>query len=97
MFTGQPSPRVLVTCVGLGRRTQHEGYISLLLLFSRSVVSDSAKQWSAARPASLSFTTSWTSLKLMSIESVMPSNRLVPCHPLLLLPSNPSQHQGFFQ
>ena len=36
---------------------------------------------------SLSFTISWSSLKLMSIESLMPSNHLVLCHPLLLLPS----------
>ena len=38
-------------------------------------------------PASLSFTIPWSLLKLMSIESVMPSNHLVLCHPLLLLPS----------
>ena len=37
--------------------------------------------------ASLSFTISWSLLKLMSIESVMPSNHLALCHPLLLLPS----------
>ena len=37
--------------------------------------------------ASLSFTISWSLLKLMSIESVMPSNHLILCHPLLLLPS----------
>ena len=43
--------------------------------------------WTAARQASLSFTISWSLLKLMSIESVMPSNHLVLCHPLLLLPS----------
>ena len=40
-----------------------------------------------AHQASLSFTISWSSLKLMSIESVMPSNHLDLCHPLLLLPS----------
>ena len=38
-------------------------------------------------PASLSFTSSWSLLKLMSIASVMPSNNLILCHPLLLLPS----------
>ena len=43
--------------------------------------------WTAARWASLSFTTSWSLLKLVSIESVMPSNHLVLHHPLLLLPS----------
>ena len=42
---------------------------------------------SVACQASLSFTISWILLKLMSIESVMPSNYLVLCHPLLLLPS----------
>ena len=41
----------------------------------------------AARQPSLSFTVSWSSLKFMSIESVMPSNHLIPCRPLLLLPS----------
>ena len=43
--------------------------------------------WTTARQASLSFTISWSLLKLISIESVMPSNRLILCHPLLLLPS----------
>ena len=38
-------------------------------------------------PGSLSFTSSWSLLKLMSIESVMPSNHLILCHPLLPLPS----------
>ena len=43
--------------------------------------------WTAARQASLIITNSWSLLKLMSIESVMPSNHLILCHPLLLLPS----------
>ena len=43
--------------------------------------------WTAASQASLSFTISWTLLKLMPIESVMPSNHLILCCPLLLLPS----------
>ena len=43
--------------------------------------------WTAARQASLSITNSQSLLKLMSIESVMPSNRLILCCPLLLLPS----------
>ena len=42
---------------------------------------------SAAHQASLSITSSWSLLKLMSIESVMPSNHLILCHPLLFLPS----------
>ena len=55
--------------------------------FSRSVVTDSATPWTAAHQASLSITNSWSLLKLMSIESVMPSNHLILCRPLLLLPS----------
>ena len=43
--------------------------------------------WTAAYQASLSFTISQSLLKLMSIESVMPSNHLMFCCPLLLLPS----------
>ena len=43
--------------------------------------------WTAACLAFLSFTVSWSLLKLMSIESVTPSNQLIRCHPLLLLPS----------
>ena len=46
-----------------------------------------ATSWTATHQASLSFTISWSLLKLMSIESVMPSNNLILCHPLLLLPS----------
>ena len=57
------------------------------LLLSSSVMSDSATPQTAAHQASLSFTISWSLLKLMSIKSVMPSNRLVLCHPLLLMPS----------
>ena len=43
--------------------------------------------WTAALQASLSFTISWNLLKVMSIESRMPSNHLILCCPLLLLPS----------
>ena len=43
--------------------------------------------WTVARQASLSITNSRSLLKLMSIESVMPSNHLILCHPLFLLPS----------
>ena len=43
--------------------------------------------WMVTRQASLSFTISWSLLKLISIELVMPSNHLILCHPLLLLPS----------
>ena len=43
--------------------------------------------WTAAHQVSLSITDSQSLLKLMSIESMMPSNHLILCHPLLLLPS----------
>ena len=46
-----------------------------------------ATPWTAARQASLSITNSQSLLKLMSIESVMPSNQLILCDPLLLMPS----------
>ena len=55
--------------------------------FSHAVVFNSVTPWTAARQASLSITNSQSLLKLMFIESVMPSNHLILCHPLLLLPS----------
>ena len=71
-------------------------WVTLKILLSRfqfsSVQSLSRVQlfvtpWTAARQASLAITNSQSLLKLMSIELVMPSNHLVLCHPLLLLPS----------
>ena len=58
-----------------------------------------ATPWTAAPQASLSITNSWNLLNLMSIELVMPSNILILCHPLLLLPSifSLSQNHGLFQ
>ena len=63
-----------------------------LVLGSRSVQSLSRVQlfatpWTAAHQASLSITNFWSLLKLMSIKSVMPSNHLILCRPLLLPPS----------
>ena len=54
---------------------------------SRSVVSDSATPWTVACQASLSITNSWNLLKRISIDWVMPSNSLILCRSLLLLPS----------
>ena len=56
-----------------------------------------ATPWTAAHQASLSITNSWSLLKRKSIESVMPSNHLILCHPLLLLPSISYLHEGLFQ
>ena len=58
--------------------------LNTLLLFSRSVVPDSVTPWTAKCQASLSFTISRSLLKLMFVESVMSSNHLILCCPLLL-------------
>ena len=50
-------------------------------------MSDPVTPWTAACQASLSITNSHSLLKLMSVESMMPSNHLILCHPLLVLPS----------
>ena len=64
---------------------------SILKEISFSLVARScptlATPWTAAHQASLSITNSQSPPKLMSIKSVMPSNHLILCHPLLLLPS----------
>ena len=60
-------------------------FLLLLLVQSLSHVQFFATPQTATCQASLSITTSCISLKLMSIESVMPSNHLILCHPLLLL------------
>ena len=66
-----------ILCVsGLGSSVQ---LLSRVQLF--------ATPWTAARQTSLSITNSWSLLKLMSFESVMPSNHLILCHHLLLLTS----------
>jgi len=62
---------------------------------SRSVVSDSVTPWIAGRQASLSITNSRSSLRLTSIESVMPSSHLILCRPLLLLPPIPPSIRVF--
>ena len=54
-----------------------------------------APPWIAACQASLCITNSWSSLKLMSIESVMPSSHLILCRPLLLLPAIPPSIRVF--
>ena len=60
---------------------------SMLLLFSHSIVSDSATLWTAAHQASLSITNSQSLLKFISIELMMPSNHLILCCHLSLLSS----------
>ena len=65
--------------VTLGTGIRSDQLLSHIWLF--------ATPWIAARRASLSITNSWSSPRLTSIKSVMPSNHLILCHPLLLLPS----------
>ena len=66
-----------------GRSVQSLSHVRLL-----------ATPWTAARQVSLSITNSWSSLKLMSIELVMPSNDLILCRPFLLLPIRVSSNKS---
>ena len=61
--------------------------LSVIVIQSLSHVQLSVTVWTAARLASLSFTISWSLLKLMSVESMMSSDHLILCCPFLLLPS----------
>ena len=80
-------------CLGI-LRTRH--FKSVSVQFRHSVVSDSfVTAWIAARQASLSITNTRSSLKLMSIKSVMPSSHLILCRPLLLLPPVPPSIRVF--
>ena len=76
-------------CTGTGGRgtIKMKRYTAESVTFSCSVVSNSATPWTAAHQASLSITSFWSLLRLMSIELVMPSNHLIFCRPFLLLPS----------
>ena len=70
----------------------HKQSLKVLVALSQSVHSLSHVQhfvtpWTSSHQASLSITNSWSLLKLMSIKSVMPSNYLIFCRPLLFLPS----------
>jgi len=89
---------LLANCISSGNSM----FISLVnfILVISSVQSLSRVQlcetpWIAACQASLSITNSWSSLKLMSIELVMPSSHLILCHPLLLLPPIPPSIRVF--
>ena len=68
-------------------------YLSSVQLLSR--IRLFVTPWIAARQASLSITNSWSSLRLMSIESVVPSSHLILCCPLFLLPSIPASIRVF--
>ena len=69
------------------RMTEYQNLATSVVIQSLSCVRLSATLWTTASQASLSVTASWSLLKLMSTELVMPSNHLILCHLLLLLPS----------
>ena len=73
----------------------HRCCFSSVQFSSVAVVSDSVTPWIQAHQASLSITNSRSSLKLMSIESVMLSSHLILCHPLFLLPEIPPSIRVF--
>ena len=73
----------------------HTSKLTSSVQFSRSVMSDSATPWIAARQASLFITNSRSSFRLTSIESVMPCRHLILCRPLLLLPPIPPSIRVF--
>ena len=76
-------------------REAPSAFVAVIQLLSR--VRRFVTPWTTACQVSLSFTISWSLLKLMSIDSVMPFNHLILCN-LLLLPSiQKTQHQGLFQ
>ena len=72
------------TCLPL---TQNLEWVTFSSVQSFSRVQLFVTPWTAACQAYLSITNSWSLFKLMYMESVMPSNHLILCHPLLLLPS----------
>ena len=91
---GQRQTRVAQRCFAAeGPDTQEN---SLVVVWSPSHVPLFATSWTAAHQASLSFSVSWSLLRLMSIESVMLCNHLILWCPLLL-PHHLSQHQDLFQ
>ena len=75
--------------------TCHLGSLTFISVQSLSCVQLFATPWITALQASLSITNSRSSLRLMSIESVMPSSHLIFCHPLLLLPPIPPSIRVF--
>ena len=89
-FTLNYSTDISLRCCKVSRALQLCSTAFLIISsvqFSCSVMSNSVTPWSAACQDSRSSTNSWSLLKLMSIESVMPSEQLILCCPLLLMPS----------
>ena len=83
------------SCQCMAKRIQYCNVIPFSSVQSLSRVQLFATSWITAHQASLCITNSQSLLKLMSIESVMPSSHLILCHPLLLLPPIPPRIRVF--
>ena len=79
----------------LNKEKMDEGSVQFSSVQSLSHVLLFVTPWTAAHQASLSITNSWSPPKPMSIESVMPSNHLILCRPLLVLPPIPPNIRVF--
>ena len=99
-------PSLLISCQSNKKEKKVTTLICISLLTLRRIIQFSSVQslsriqlfvtlWTAAHQASLSITNFWSFLKLMSIESIMPSNHLILCCPLLLLPPIPPSIRVF--
>ena len=95
LFVSYLSVITVLHCLWFYIRKQLFSIIQYSSVQSLSRVQLFATSWIAARQASLSITNSRSLLKLMSIESVMPSSHLILCHPLLLLPPVPPRIRVF--
>ena len=97
LFHGKLPSRItnLLQTLGLLNIQTHFPQLYIQSVQSLSLVWLFVTQWIAAHQASLSITNSHSLLKLMSIESVMPSNHLILCRPLLLLPPIPPSIRVF--
>ena len=91
LFDGKTGHQKMVDLSGQGKRVlcrlEPKVEIAVAVVQLLSCAQLFVTPWTAVCLASLSFTTSQSLLKLLSIESVMPSNHVILCHPLLLLPS----------
>ena len=98
MGSSQPWDRTCISCLAaqfFPTEPQYKVSVQFSSVQSLSRVRLFGTPWIAARQASLSITISWSSLRLTSIESVMPFSHLILCHPLLLLPPIPPSNRVF--
>ena len=97
VFQEQSSVGWLIKCYKIKNKILHSYTFFEIIRSDQSLsrVQLLATPWIAARQASLSITNSRSSLKLMSVESVMPSSHLILCRPLLLLPPIPPSIRVF--